>query len=101
VKKNVAVWVIGFAVWACAMYGAIRFHERFVKAPAPSSSASSSASPAPPVSSDPDYFDFAKRDRETDWCLAHGGVPTMTFTHAHSNVLCLDPRAVIPLPAGK
>lgn len=52
------------------------------------------AAPAPPLYD----FDFAKKDREIDWCVAHHGLPAMTFTRARSNVLCLKPDAVIALP---
>lgn len=52
---------------------------------------------APPPPSWPE-FDFAKRDRQVAWCLAHHGVPTMTFDRDGSNVLCLKPEAVIALP---
>jgi len=59
-------------------------------APVPSASASSPF----------DDFDFEKKNRQIRWCEAHHGVPAMTFTRYRSNVLCLDPRAVIPLPQG-
>lgn len=82
-----------FVAWVGLLALALWYHEKFVKAELPS--------PAPSASTWHDDFDTAKRDRQYDWCLAHGGVPTMTFTHAHSNVLCLDRRAVIPMPEEK
>ena len=45
-----------------------------------------------------DDFDLVKKNRQIDWCEQHHGVPTMTFTRNHSNVLCLRPEAVIELP---
>jgi len=55
--------------------------------------------PAPSAPSFFDDFDVKKKDREIEWCLDHGGLPAMTFTREHSNVLCLRPEAVIKLPA--
>jgi hypothetical protein len=67
-------------------------------APAPVASASTAASkPRPPFND----YDLAKRDRQIDWCEHHKGIPTMTFWHDHSNVLCLRPESIIPLPAGE
>lgn len=63
-------------------------------APIPSTSA-----PAPFVLPPPSDFDFNKKDRQVDWCEAHHGVATMSFTVDQSNVICLKPWAVIPLPA--
>jgi hypothetical protein len=67
-------------------------------APAPAASASAAAPKPRPSFND---YDLAKRDRQIDWCEHHKGIPTMTFWHDHSNVLCLRPESIIPLPAGE
>jgi hypothetical protein len=61
--------------------------------PTPSASA-----PTPLVLTPPPEFDMKKRDQQWDWCCAHHGVPTMTFTINGSNVLCLKPEVVIAPP---
>jgi hypothetical protein len=66
-------------------------------APAPAASASPAASKPPPRFND---YDLTKRDRQIDWCEHHKGIPTLTFWHDHSNVLCLRSESIIPLPAG-
>ncbi len=68
--------------------------------PAPSCAPIPSASaPAPFVLPPPSDFDFNKKDRQVDWCEAHHGVATMTFTIDRSNVICLKRAMVISLPA--
>jgi hypothetical protein len=46
------------------------------------------------LSPEPPRFDLEKRNRRYWWCESHGGVPDLSG----SNVLCLNPKAVIPIP---
>jgi len=56
----------------------------------------SASAPEPPSSGgiSASFFDLEKRNRRYWWCESHGGVPDLSG----SNVLCLNPKAVIPIP---
>jgi hypothetical protein len=90
--------VIPFGVRVLAPIDSAPASSASAAAPAPAPSASTVASkPRPPFND----YDLAKRDRQIDWCEHHKGIPTMTFWHDHSNVLCLRSESIIPLPAGE
>jgi hypothetical protein len=105
-ETGVAVIVGALALIGATFFGA-HVLAPFDPALAPAASASAvipKSSPALPSATTllaPDDFDAAKKYRQINWCERHHGVPDMTFTRDKSNVLCLRPEAIIPLPAGE
>ena len=94
--KRYGLLIPGVIAYAVAMWATLRAHATATPL------ASSSITPAPPASAPPLFvftpppeFDMKKRDRQWDWCCAHHGVPTMTFTINGSNVICLKSEMVI------
>lgn len=56
------------------------------------------SAPPPVALPAPDTFSPAKKNFQIQWCESRHGVAVMTFEQNHSNVVCVQQAAVIPLP---
>lgn len=82
--------------YTAAMWVVLRAHATATPhAPSSIPPTPSASAPTSLVLTPPPEFDMKKRDRQWDWCCAHHGVPTMTFTINRSNVICLKPEMVL------